>query len=181
MTPQLRNLLILLAGIAVILLLVIILFGNKSPLMRFLSFFLEEDDSPAPKGRNSRTKAQRRTPSHSPNAQQSDGSDDAAQKKSNEPVVEMATLIQRSDDRLRVIENSGKIRMIDEYYELMFLTRKGAKIKVECSPDIYEKIPFDEQGSLTYKKGTFVKFKLYSETYYNDGTVEDNARLEVRG
>ena len=42
-TPQMRNLLITLGAIAVILVLVILLFGGKSPFMRFMNFFLEEN------------------------------------------------------------------------------------------------------------------------------------------
>ena len=43
MTPQLRNLLILLGAIAIVLIVAILLFGGKSPFMRFMSIFLEEE------------------------------------------------------------------------------------------------------------------------------------------
>ncbi|MBR2283536.1 MAG: hypothetical protein IJ874_03830 [Ruminococcus sp.] len=182
MTPQLRNLLILLCGIAVVLLLVVLLFGGNGPLTRFLSFFLEEDDS-IPHTRNTgrsgarksrRSSQSSRTPAYTGGADTAQAEDTGEQKKTSEPVVEMATLIQRSDDRLRVIENSGRIRMIDEYYELLFINRKGQKLKIQCSPEVYEKIPFDVQGSLTYRRSTLVKFKLYDKTYFNDGRVEDS-------
>ena len=185
MTEPLKNLLILLIGIAVILLLVILLFGGRSPVMRFLSFFLEEDENVRTTRMNnyrSRKQPRRGAPQenyqgqHVRGAEPADGIDSIeAQKKTSEPVVEMATLIQKSDDRLRVIENSGRVRMIDEYYELLFVTRKGQKLKIQCSPEAYEKMPFDEQGSLTYKRNTLVKFKLYDETIYNDHTEEEKA------
>ena len=44
MTDQMKNLLILLCGIAVVLLVVIILFAGKSPFMKLMSYFLEEQD-----------------------------------------------------------------------------------------------------------------------------------------
>jgi hypothetical protein len=80
----------------------------------------------------------------------------------------MATLIRKSDDRLRVIESTGQVKMIDEYYELVFVTRKGKTLKIECSRNAYEKVPFNQQGSLTYKRGRLVKFKYYEDTVYNN-------------
>ena len=79
----------------------------------------------------------------------------------------MATLIRKCDDRLRVIESSGQVKLIDEYYELMFMTRKGQKLKIQCSRDAYEKVPFNQEGSLTYKRNTLVKFKYYEDTVFN--------------
>ncbi len=158
-TPQMRNLLIMLGAIAVILVLVILLFGGKSPFMRFMNFFLEENGGqgagapPTREGRYSRRPARE---------------DEQTQKKTSEPIVEMATLVRKSDDRLRVIESTGQQKLLDEYYELQFVTRKGQKLKIECSREAYEKIPFNQQGSLTYKRNTLVKFKYYDDTIYNN-------------
>ena len=156
-TPQMRNLLIMLGAIAVILVLVILLFGTKSPFMRFMNFFLEENGgqgaAPTREGRYSRRPAT---------------ADETNQKKTSEPIVEMATLVRKSDDRLRVIESTGQQKLLDEYYELQFVTRKGQKLKIECSREAYEKIPFNQQGSLTYKRNTLVKFKYYEDTVYNN-------------
>ena len=49
-----------------------------------------------------------------------------------------------------------------------FVTRKGQKLKIECSREAYDKIPFNQQGSLTYKRNTLVKFKYYEDTVYNN-------------
>ena len=154
-TSQMRNLLIMLGAIAVILVLVILLFGGKSPFMRFMNFFLEENGGqgagapPTREGRYSRRPARE---------------DEQTQKKTSEPIVEMATLVRKSDDRLRVIESTGQQKLLDEYYELQFVTRKGQKLKIECSREAYEKIPFNQQGSLTYKRNTLVKLKYYEDT-----------------
>ncbi len=158
-TSQMRNLLIMLGAIAVILVLVILLFGGKSPFMRFMNFFLEENGGqgagapPTREGRYSRRPARE---------------DEQTQKKTSEPIVEMATLVRKSDDRLRVIESTGQQKLLDEYYELQFVTRKGQKLKIECSREAYEKIPFNQLGSLTYKRNTLVKFKYYEDTIYNN-------------
>lgn len=172
MDSQLKKLLIILGGIVVALVLVIILFSGKSFFMRFLSIFLEDtsefdDDRPVPKGRGG-VRPQRQG-GYSENVNTSNRRpDNAVQKKTSEPIVEMATLIRKSDDRLRVIESTGQQKLIDEYYELVFVTRKGRTLKIECSRNAYERIPFNQQGSLTYKRNTLVKFKYYEDIIYNN-------------
>ncbi len=163
MTEQMRNLIILLCGIAVILLIVILLFTGKSPFMRFLSIFLEEKDD----GSDDDDRPRQRY-SENVNTSQKQRPREETQKKTSEPIVEMATLIRKSDDRLRVIESTGQVKLIDEYYELVFVTRKGKNLKIECSKSAYDKIPFNQQGSLTYKRNTLVKFKYYEDTIYNN-------------
>lgn len=149
MNDNMEKLVVLLCGIAVVLLLVIILFTKKSPFMKFMSFFLEEKDD----GRvNTSVENAKSTPT---------------QKKTMEPIVEMATLIRKCDDRMRIIESSGQTKLVDEYYELVFLTRKGKTLKIECSRAAYDKIPFNQQGSLTYKSNRLVKFKVYDGTISN--------------
>lgn len=153
MTPQLKNLLILLAGIVVLLIVIIFLFSGKSRFQRILSIFLEESDN----GENSGSQC----------VNSGGANSRTEQRKTSEPIVEMATLIRKSDDRLRVIESTGQIEIKDAYYELVFVTRKGQKIAIQCSPEAYEKMPFNQQGSLTYKRNTLVKFKYYEDTVYN--------------
>lgn len=162
MTEQMKNLIILLGGIAVVLIVIILLFAGKSPFMKFLSIFLEEDNGSSSGGRGRSEHY-----SEEVNTSRRKAPKEDVQKKTSEPIVEMATLIRKSDDRLRVIESSGQVKMIDEYYELVFVTRKGKTLKIECSRDAYDKIPFNQQGSLTYKRNTLVKFKYYEDTIYN--------------
>ena len=164
MTPQLRNLLILLSAIAIILILIMLLFSGNSSFRRLISIFLEErtydedgneipkKGAPAKKGQSNR---------------RANSSADTKQKRTSEPIVEMATLVRKSDDRLRVIESTGQVKLVDEYYELVFVTRKGQKLKIECSAEAYNKVPFNQQGSLTYKRNTLVKFKYYEDTVFN--------------
>lgn len=169
MTPQLRNLLILLAAIVVILILIILLFSGKSSFRRFLSLFLEEDDDNGSGGRSGGYREPSGASERSmPAARRSEPVDEPVQqKRTSEPIVEMATLVRKSDDRLRVIESTGQVRLVDEYYELVFVTRKGQKLKIECSAEAYDKVPFNQQGSLTYKRNTLVKFKYYEDTVFN--------------
>lgn len=142
MTDEMKNLLLTLGGIIIALLVIIIIFGGKSPFMKLISFFLEEEGG-----------------------RQKD--DEDMQPSSAEPKVEMVKLIRKSDDRLRIFESDGTYRLVDEYYELEFLTRKGKKLIIECSRDAYEKMPFNEDGSLTYKRNRLVKFKYYEGIVFN--------------
>ena len=155
MTPQLKNLLIILGAIVIVLIVVMLLFSSNSSFRRVITQFLDgEGQSP-----DSRT-AQRRTGAPPPQKEE-------VQKSTSEPVVVMATLIQKSDDRLHIIESTGKERFEDEYYELVFVTRKGKKLRIECSAEAYGKVPFNQQGSLTYKRNMLVKFKYYEDTVFN--------------
>ena len=158
----LRKLLILIGAIVVILILIILLFSSKSKFRQFLSLFLEEQPEEEMGGEISH-----RSASATPLQRKITPEEEFVQKRTSEPIVEMATLVRKSDDRLRIIESSGQIRLVDEYYELIFVTRKGQKLKIECSAEAYDKIPFNQQGSLTYKRNTLVKFKYYEDTVFN--------------
>lgn len=147
MTQEMKNLLIMLGSIAAVLLIVVIFFGGKGPMRKLIGFFIEETD-----GESVRS------------ARKSEN----VQKYSNEPIVEMVKLVRKTDDRLRVYESDGSMHIVDPYFELEFITRKGKKLKIECSEKAYGQIPFNEEGSLTYKRNTLVKFKFYGGIIYND-------------
>lgn len=146
MTEELKTFLIILGLIAAALLILAVFFRNTALVRKLMGLFIEELDDE--NGRVSRR--------------------EETQKSSNEPIVEMAKLVRKSDDRLRVYESDGSMHIVDEYYELEFLTRKGKKLKIGCSEGAYGKIPFNEEGSLTYKRNTLVKFKLYEGIIYNE-------------
>ena len=165
MTEPLKNLLILLAAIVVILLLIIILFSGKSRFRKLLMLFIEEQPAAGAEGAALRRNAP--AEHHGSMQRKAVADDEFVQKRTSEPIVEMATLVRKSDDRLRIIESTGQIKLVDEYYELIFVTRKGQKLKIECSAEAYDKVPFNQQGSLTYRRNTLVKFKYYEDTVYN--------------
>lgn len=85
------------------------------------------------------------------------------QKSVSEPLVEVCTLIRKSDDRLRVIERDGTEKISDALYELTFVTRKKQELIIICSGEVYDKVPFDKEGALTYKRNRLVKFKYYDK------------------
>lgn len=146
MTEELKTFFYMLASIIAVLLIAAIFFRNTAFMQKFMGLFLVEVDE-----ENNRSSRREET-----------------QKSSNEPIVEMAKLVRKSDDRLRVYESDGSMHIVDEYFELEFLTRKGKKLKIGCSEAAYGKIPFNEEGSLTYKRNTLVKFKHYEGIIYNE-------------
>ena len=129
---------------------IVLMLTGHDPRQSFLSLFQDDDDE-----------------DEDDETRQPTGEDEEYPKPLPDPVIEMATLVRKSDDRLRVIESTGQVQLIDEKYELVFLTRKGQKIKINCSREAYEQVPFNQQGSLTYKMNTLVKFKFYEDTIYN--------------
>lgn len=146
MTEQFKTFLIILGIIAAILLIAVIFFRNTAFVQKLIGLFLEEVDEEG--GRGNRR--------------------EVTQKSSNKSIVEMAKLVRKSDNRMRVYESDGSMHIMDEIFELEFLTRKGKKLKIACSADAYGKIPFNEEGSLTYKRNTLVKFKFYNGIIYNE-------------
>jgi len=170
-SPQMRNFFIILIAIAVVLLLIVFFGSGKSRVRRGVSMFLAENENERrqysnPHNNHSQQQKQLKQRQLTPGEAYYEMDNDH-QKYSMNNQIEMVTLIRKSDDRLRVIESTGQTRLMDEFYQLVFKTRKGHTIKVECSRHAYEQIPFNQQGSLTYKKNTLVKFKYLEGTIYN--------------
>lgn len=141
---------------AIVILLLIVIFGGKKNLFgKILNFFVEETDeeedgSPRPRERQNRAAKQA-----------------ANRKNANQPYTEMAILMQKIDERRRVVDSSGHSTLYDEYFELVFETRKGETLHLTASRAAFKEIPFNQQGSLTHKKGKLVKFK------YIGGLISD--------
>lgn len=143
---------IILGVIAALLLLIVIFGGKKQRWRAILNFFVEEtEESRRPMRAAERyNAASRQSGSHR-----------------NQPYTEMAILMQKIDERRRVVDSSGHSTLYDEYFELVFQTRKGETLHLTASRAAFKEIPFNQQGSLTHKRGTLVKFK------YAGGLVSD--------
>ena len=150
-----KNFLIVLAAVCVILLL-LLLFGGKKTRRRILGFFVEEveetpfrPDPVVKKGRSVKNKKSgtRRNP--------------------NQAYTEMAILQQKIDERRRIVDSTGHSTIYDEYFELVFETRKGETIRLVTSRPTFKEVPFNQEGALTHKKGMLIKFK------YHDGLITD--------
>ena len=87
--------------------------------------------------------------------------------------TEMVMLVQKVDERRRTIDPNGTSKLYNEYYELIFKTRKGEILHIVTTKVVYKEVPFNQQGSLTFRGEQFVKFKYLggeiteAKTHYN--------------
>ena len=85
----------------------------------------------------------------------------------NQIYTEIAILTHKIDERRRVVDSSGHSTLYDEYFELVFETRRGETLRMVATRATFKEIPFNQEGALTYKRNRILKFK------YNGGTVVD--------
>lgn len=85
----------------------------------------------------------------------------------NQVYTEIAILTHKIDERRRVVDSSGHSTLYDEYFELVFETRRGETLRLVATRATFKEIPFNQEGALTYKRNRILKFK------YNGGTVVD--------
>lgn len=152
-----KNFFIVLAAVCVVLLL-LVLFGGKRTRRRILGFFVEEVEEtpfrPDPAARRKRSYP--------------------AGSKSKQARTEIAILQQKIDERRRIVDSTGRSTIYDEYFELVFETRKGEIIRLVTSRPTFKEVPFNQEGALTHKKGMLIKFK------YHGGLITDE-QLPVAG
>lgn len=154
---------IIFIAVVAVLLLVVLFGGKKQRWKKIVDFFVEEvevEDSPAP--------------SRSPRRERSRGLrlPSAQSSRNNQSHTEMAVLMQKVDERRRVVDSSGHSTLSGEYFELVFETRKGEILHLETSRASFKEVPFNQQGSLTHKRGKMIKFK------YAGGLVSDEIPAE---
>ena len=77
-------------------------------------------------------------------------------------------LVQKVDERRRTIDPSGTLKLYNEYYELIFKTRKGDILHLVTSKQAYVNMPFHQQGTLTFQGERLIRFQ------YADGEVTEN-------
>lgn len=153
-----KNFFIILGAVVLILLLLVI-FGGKKTRRKIFGFFVEEVEEtpfrPDPTEKKTRRKPQRPA-AKSP-----------TRRNANQAVTEMAILAQKIDERRRVVDSTGHSRIFDEYFELVFTTRKGETLRLVTSRATFKEVPFNQEGALTHKKGMLLKFK------YHGGVITD--------
>ena len=64
--------------------------------------------------------------------------------------------------------HSGTLKLYNEYYELIFKTRKGDILHLVTSKQAYVNMPFHQQGTLTFQGERLIRFQ------YADGEVTEN-------
>ena len=153
------NFLIVVVAIAVVLLLVVMLGSRQSPFRRKLSQILVQNP---------------RTAKHQPlefNREYYITGEKTMRRPirgKNPARTEQAVLVQKVDERRRTIDPSGTLKLYNEYYELIFKTRKGDILHLVTSKQAYVNMPFHQQGTLTFQGERLIRFQ------YADGEVTEN-------
>lgn len=125
-----------------VILLVILILGSKNSKFRKLVVWMFEEDATSSNEHKEFLNGQKRS--------------------AKTPRTEYVILVQKIDERKRVVDARGHSRLFNEYYELIFRTRKGEPIHTIVDKNIYRQIPFNQQGSLTFLRDNFIKFKSAS-------------------
>ena len=68
-------------------------------------------------------------------------------------------LVQKVDERRRTMDPSGTMKLYNEYYELIFKTRKGDVLHIVTSKKAYIETPFHQQGQLTFQGDRLIRFQ----------------------
>ncbi len=71
----------------------------------------------------------------------------------------IAVLVQKVDERRRTTDPNGVMKLYNEYYELIFKTRKGDIIHIVTSKQAYLDMPFHQQGQLTFQGDQLIRFQ----------------------
>lgn len=159
--------------IVCIILLTAFLLSSKQNKRRVIGFFLEDASKPPGKpyisfkssGQAEKIPAKTR-PAHK-NAKGKPSAAKSNRRNPNQSYTEMALLQQKIDERRRVVDSSGHSTLYDEYFELVFETRKGEMLRLVTSRAAFKEVPFNQEGALTHKNGVLVKFK------YAGGLISD--------
>ena len=130
------NFLIIMVAVAIVLLLVVMLGSRQSPFRQKLSKLLVQNPNAA----------DRRQPLE-------------FNRGKNPPRTVIAVLVQKVDERRRTMDPSGTMKLYNEYYELIFKTRKGDVLHIVTSKKAYIETPFHQQGQLTFQGDRLIRFQ----------------------
>lgn len=151
---MIRDFAIILAAVALILFPVFLLGGNSEKWVRIFGFFYKEEEAGGLRSGK---------PKKHPKI-----TDNPARPNPKQAYTEMAILQQKIDERRRVVDSTGHSKLYDEYFELVFETRKHETIRLVASRAAFKEIPFNQMGALTYKKGELIKFKYSGGLVLNE-------------
>ncbi len=157
---------IILGAVIIILLLVLLLGGKKKSWRTLLGFFVEEVDAEAEGDSDGKPQSVSTAAGRKKHPLPADPKA-ATRRNPNQAYTEMAILMQKIDERRRVVDSSGHSTLYDEYFELVFETRKGGMLHLVASRAAFKEVPFNQEGAVTYKHGTMIKFK------YAGGLISD--------
>lgn len=93
----------------------------------------------------------------------------------NQAYTEMAILTHKIDERRRVVDSTGHSTLYDEYFELVFETRRGETLRLVAPRAAFKETPFNQDGAVTYKHGRLIRFK-YAGGIVSGETVSTSSK-----
>ncbi len=160
------NFLIIMVAVAIVLLLVVMLGSRQSPFRKKISHLLVQN----PNG------ADRRQPLEFNREYYITGEKNMRKpNRGGSPSRSViAVLVQKVDERRRTMDPTGTMKLYNEYYELIFKTRKGDILHIVTSKKAYLDTPFHQQGQLTFQGDQLIRFQ-----YTGGEVVEDQSALRA--
>ena len=84
--------------------------------------------------------------------------------------TENAFLLQKIDQRRRIMDEYRHTKITDVHFELVFQLETGEHLLLKCSRPTYLEMPFRKNGILTHCDGRLLRFKtseqIVSEEYH---------------
>lgn len=145
------NFLIIMVAVAVVLLLVVMLGSRQSPFRQKLSRLLVQNPNTADKRQSLEFNREYYITGERAMRKPNRGK--------NPPRTVIAVLVQKVDERRRTMDPSGTLKLYNEYYELIFKTRKGDVLHIVTSKKAYIETPFHQQGQLTFQGDRLIRFQ----------------------
>lgn len=163
--------------ITVIVFLMVLLFLTGGRISSLIGYFVEELDennapvhpvklvlfqASAPSQRTAagiRKAAPTKAPAKSAPARPRTAAKQGVRRNPNQAYTEMAILTHKIDERRRVVDSSGHSTLYDEYFELVFETRRGETLHLVTTRAAFKETPFNQDGAVTYKHGRLLRFK----------------------
>ncbi len=145
------NFLIIMVAVAIVLLLVVMLGSRQSPFRQKLSKLLVQNPNAVDKRQMLEFNREYYIIGERNMRKSNRGK--------NPPRTVIAMLVQKVDERRRTVDPSGTMKLYNEYYELIFKTRKGEILHIVTSKKAYLETPFHQQGQLTFQGDQLIRFQ----------------------
>lgn len=145
------NFLIIMVAVAVVLLLVVMLGSHQSPFRQRLSKILVQNPNATDKRQSLEFNREYYITGERNMRRPNRGK--------NPPRTVIAVLVQKVDERRRTMDPGGTMKLYNEYYELIFKTRKGDILHIVTSKQAYIETPFHQQGQLTFQGDRLIRFQ----------------------
>lgn len=91
-------------------------------------------------------------------------------------TVSNAFVLQKIDQRKRIINEYHYTKIVNPSYELVFQLENGELLTLKCSKSTHKDIPFRKTGELKYNQHRLVCFKTEDRTY-SDGYLTDKIQM----